>query len=110
MHLGWINRRNVATAANLKNPGLTKSRRPLITWFSALVGLENNWARRPKIEDTLNGAKHKRYRYAAKHLAECAASDAVIADYGNFPTHEQFLGALKADHGRKQGFWGLMGK
>jgi hypothetical protein len=66
--------------------------------------------RRSMIEDTLNGAKHKRYRYAAKHLAECAASDAAIADYGNFPSHEQFLATLKADHSRKHGFWGLVGK
>lgn len=66
--------------------------------------------RRSMIEDTLNGAKHKRYRYAAKHLAECAASDAAIADYGNFPSHEQFLTTLKADHSRKHGFWGLVGK
>jgi len=64
--------------------------------------------RRSMIEDTLNGAKHKRYRYAAKHLAECAVSDAAIADYGNFPSHEQFLATLKADHSRKHGFWGLV--
>lgn len=64
--------------------------------------------RRSMIEDTLNGAKHKRYRYAAKHLAECAASDVAITDYGNFPSHEQFLGALKEQHSRKHGFWGLV--
>jgi hypothetical protein len=66
--------------------------------------------RRSMIEDTLNGAKHKRYRYAAKHLAECAVSDAAITDYGSFPSHEQFLATLKAEHSRKQGFWGLVGK
>ena len=64
--------------------------------------------RRSMIDDTLNGAKHKRYRYAAKHLAECAASDAAITDYGDFPSHEQFLGALKELHNRKHGFWGLV--
>jgi hypothetical protein len=66
--------------------------------------------RRSMIEDTLNGAKHKRYRYAAKHLAECAVSDAAITDYGSFPSHEHFLATLKAEHSRKQGFWGLVGK
>jgi len=64
--------------------------------------------RRSMIEDTLNGAKHKRYRYAAKHLVECAASDAAITDYGNFSSHEQFVATLKADHSRKHGFWGLV--
>lgn len=44
--------------------------------------------RRSMIDDTLNGAKHKRYRYAAQHLAECATSDALIMDYGNFPSHK----------------------
>jgi hypothetical protein len=66
--------------------------------------------RRAMIEDTLNGAKHKRYRYAAKHLAECAAADALITDYGNFPSHQQFLATLKAEHNRKHGFWGLVDK
>ena len=64
--------------------------------------------RRSMIDDTLNGAKHKRYRYAAKHLAECATSDDAITDYGNFPSHEQFVATLKAVHSRKHGFWGLV--
>ncbi|WP_420380845.1 DUF6880 family protein [Marivita sp.] len=63
---------------------------------------------RSMIQDTLNGAKHKRYRYAAKHLAECAASDVAITDYGSFPSHDQFMQALKEHHSRKHGFWGLV--
>lgn len=66
--------------------------------------------RRSMIEDTLNGAKHKRYRYAAKHLAECATTDAAITDYGNFTSHNQFVVALQEHHGRKHGFWGLVNK
>ena len=64
--------------------------------------------RRSMIEDTLNGAKHKRYRYAAKHLTECTGSDAAITDYGDFLSHEQFLSHLRASHSRKHGFWGLI--
>lgn len=64
--------------------------------------------RRSMIEDTLKGAKHTRYRYAAKHLAECVACDAAITDYGNFPSHKQFVDTLKEQHGRKHGFWELM--
>ena len=31
--------------------------------------------------DTLNGAKSKRYRHAARHILECQALDPSIADY-----------------------------
>ena len=64
--------------------------------------------RRAMIEDTLRGAKSKRYRHAARHLAECAACAAAIADYGDHPTHDDFLATLREDHRRKHGFWGLV--
>jgi hypothetical protein len=60
------------------------------------------------IEDTLRGAKSKRYRHAARHLADCAACDAAIADYGDHPTHDAFLATLREDHRRKHGFWSLV--
>lgn len=59
------------------------------------------------IEDALDDAKHKRSP-AAKHLAECAASDVAITDYGSIPSHDQFVQALKEHHSRKHGFWGLV--
>ena len=64
--------------------------------------------RRAMIEDTLDGAKSKRYRYAAKHLAECRTCDAAIDDYGDVPSHEAFVDNLKQHHGRKDGFWSLV--
>lgn len=64
--------------------------------------------RRAMVLDTLSGAKSKRYRYAARHLAECQSCDATIEDYGDFPTHAAFLEMLRQDHGRKYGFWGLV--
>jgi hypothetical protein len=64
--------------------------------------------RRAMIEDTLRGAKSKRYRHAARHLADCAACDAAIADYGDHPTHDAFLATLREDHRRKHGFWNLV--
>ncbi|MDT8329184.1 MAG: hypothetical protein RQ750_17750 [Roseovarius sp.] len=64
--------------------------------------------RRAMVLDTLTGAKSKRYRYAARHLAECQACDAAIEDYGDLPTHRQFVELLKQQHGRKYGFWGLV--
>ena len=64
--------------------------------------------RRAMIEDTLNGAKSSRYRHAARHLAECGASDAQITEYGATLTHTGFIEALRQKHGRKYGFWSLV--
>lgn len=66
--------------------------------------------RRAMVRDALDGAKSKRYRYAARHLAECQSSDAAIDDYGDAPSHTQFVEQLKQKHGRKYGFWQLVGE
>jgi hypothetical protein len=63
--------------------------------------------RRSMIEDTLDGAKSKRYRHAVRHLAECQSLASLISDYGQFETHEGFVARLRAGHGRKAGFWTL---
>ncbi len=63
--------------------------------------------RRAMVLDTLTGGKSKRYRHAARHLAECQSCDTSIEDYGDFPSHTQFLEVLKQEHGRKHGFWRL---
>ena len=64
--------------------------------------------RRAMIQDTLDGGKSKRYRYAARYLADCQSCDASIADYGQFPTHGTFVQDLKQKHGRKYAFWQLV--
>jgi len=61
--------------------------------------------RRAMIEDTLNGAKSKRYKHAARHFAECRALVGAINDYGVFGNHDIFVERLRAAHGRKHGFW-----
>ncbi|MBV8505068.1 MAG: hypothetical protein JOZ11_04575 [Alphaproteobacteria bacterium] len=63
--------------------------------------------RRAMIEDTLSGAKSKRYRHAARHLAECQSLAPLISDDGPFETHAAFVARLRAGHGRKIGFWTL---
>jgi len=63
--------------------------------------------RRAMIEDSLDGAKSKRYRHAARHLEECQSCDAAIEDYGDVLTHAEFITALKEKHPRKHGFWRL---
>lgn len=64
--------------------------------------------RRAMIEDVLNNARAKRYRHAARHLADCQSRDPAIGDYGDAPGHEQFVAALRQAHGRKYGFWQLV--
>ena len=64
--------------------------------------------RRAMIRESLDGAKSKRYRYAARHLAECQAADTAIDDYGDRPSHAAFVEELKQKHGRKYGFWNLV--
>ena len=57
------------------------------------------------IEDTLNGAKYKRYRHAARHMLECQALDPSIEAYATFETHDAFVNRIRAKPGRKTGFW-----
>ncbi len=61
--------------------------------------------RRAMIEDTLEGAKATRYGHAARHLLEGRGLEAGIGDHGGFETHEAFVARLRAQHGRKAGFW-----
>jgi hypothetical protein len=61
--------------------------------------------RRAMIEDTLNGAKSKRYRHAARHILECQALSSSIEDYAAFETHDAFVKRIRSKHGRKTGFW-----
>jgi hypothetical protein len=63
---------------------------------------------RAMIEDTLDGAKSKRYRYAANHLAACRSCDVAIDSDGAIQTHDAFVDALRQRHGRKHGFWSLV--
>jgi hypothetical protein len=63
---------------------------------------------RALVSDTLAGAKSKRYRYAAKHLASCAQAEAAITDHKGQKNHEEFVAQLRQQHGRKHGFWGLV--
>jgi hypothetical protein len=64
--------------------------------------------RRTMIEDTLTGAKSRRYRHAVRHLLECRSLEAGIDDHLGFETHAAFVVRLRAQHGRKAGFWGQL--
>lgn len=77
----------------------------------ALVGkypLATTLVLRTMIDFTLTKARSSRYRHAARHLIECASLASSIADFGAFETHDAYAARLKAEHGRKSGFWSLI--
>jgi hypothetical protein len=65
--------------------------------------------RRAMIDFALKNARSKRYRYAARHLMQCSSLAGSIEDFGTVATHDAYAAYLKAEHGRKSGFWGLVG-
>jgi hypothetical protein len=62
---------------------------------------------RAMIDFALQENRVKRYRHAARHLAECAGLAAAISDFGNFEPHDRYSARLKSEHGRKTSFWTL---
>lgn len=64
--------------------------------------------RRALIEDTLNGAKSKRYKHAARHVLEIESLDGQITDYATLEDHAAFMARLRNKHARKRGFWSLL--
>lgn len=78
---------------------------PAARWLEGAHPLAATLLRRAMVEDTLEGAKAKRYRHAARHLAECRSLVALIGDHGPLETHEAFVARLRTRHGRKAGFW-----
>jgi hypothetical protein len=81
---------------------------PVARWLEGSLPLAATLLRRAMIEDTLDGAKSKRYRHAARHLAECQSLASIISDYGQFETQEAFVARLRSSHSRKSGFWPLV--
>ena len=61
--------------------------------------------RRAMIGFTLSKARAKRYRHAARHLAECAAAAARIPSCSPFPDHERYSAALRSAYRRNVAFW-----
>jgi hypothetical protein len=62
---------------------------------------------RAMIEFALKENRVKRYRHAARHLAECASLAVAVGDFGNFELHKRYSTRLKAEYGRKTSFWAL---
>ncbi|MEO0829889.1 MAG: DUF6880 family protein, partial [Pseudomonadota bacterium] len=64
--------------------------------------------RREMILFTLEAARSKRYKHAARHLRECESLARSIEEFGPVPDHEAFLDKLHREHPRKSGFWSLV--
>ncbi len=60
---------------------------------------------RAMIDFSLKKNRVKRYRHAARNLAECMSLALTIGDFGVVETHERYIGRLKQEHGRKTSFW-----
>ena len=63
---------------------------------------------RAMIDFSLEKNRVKRYRHAARHLAECTSLASAIGDFGAIETHERYSNRLKQEHGRKTSFWALV--
>jgi len=62
-------------------------------------------ALRAMIDFTLREARSSRYGHAARHLAACARMAERIEDWRAIEAHEAYVARLRAEHGRKSGFW-----
>jgi hypothetical protein len=63
---------------------------------------------RAMIDFSLKENRVKRYRHAARHLAECASLASAIGDFGTVEPHERYSNRLLQEHGRKTSFWTLV--
>jgi len=65
---------------------------------------------RAMIDFTLTKGRSSRYEHAARHLSECAALAAAIADYRGVEAHDAYAARIRAQHARKHGFWRLVAR
>jgi hypothetical protein len=63
---------------------------------------------RAMIDYTLGRARSSRYKHAARHLNELATLATQIDDFSGAPSHDIYLKGIRAEHGRKTGFWQIV--
>ena len=90
------------------NGDLYELLRPAAEALDACDPVASTILRRAMIEFTLETARSKRYRHAARHLAECQSLANSLAKQSSVPSHKDYLQRLKTKHGRKTGFWALV--
>jgi len=62
---------------------------------------------RAMIDFSLTESRSSRYRHAARHLTECDRLALGISDFEPLEPHDAYVARLRAEHGRKSGFWSL---
>lgn len=64
--------------------------------------------RRRLVNNVLDHARSKSYRYAASDLKLAGDFAAHVNDWRKYPSHADFLQQLRAKHSRKMAFWSLV--
>lgn len=64
---------------------------------------------RAMIDFTLDNARSKRYKHAARHLEECARLASAIDNFGGFESHAEYDARIREQHRRKTSFYRLLG-
>lgn len=80
---------------------------PAADAFAAKHPLAATLLLRAMIGFALTHNRVKRYRHAARHLAECESLASAVGDFRNFEPDERYRDRLKSEHGRKTSFWVL---
>lgn len=63
---------------------------------------------RRMIESVLDRGSSKQYQYAARDFQSCVHLATRLPAPGSVESHAEFVARLRAAHGRKYGFWGLI--
>ncbi len=90
------------------NGDLYQSLSPAADALQGSYPLAATLIRRSMIDSSLNEGRSSRYKHAARHLLECQSANAILNDYGEFITHDDYVNQLKIKHGRKISFWSFL--
>ncbi len=65
-------------------------------------------ALRSMVDFSLAEARSGRYGHAARHLQTCALLSKRIDAWGEIPSHQAYMAAIRSGHARKSAFWKRM--
>jgi hypothetical protein len=63
---------------------------------------------RSMVDFSLAEARSSRYGHAARHLQSCGLLSKRIEAWGDIPSHQAYMAAIRTGHGRKSAFWQRM--
>ena len=65
-------------------------------------------ALRSMVDYCLAEARSGRYGHAARHLQTCGLLSKRIENWGDIPSHQAYMAAIRTGHGRKSALWQRM--